>query len=440
MVGAFIKGQKMEYITLAIACISLVLLILTVLLQLKGSKRVELSNRDKKDLIDGFNSNISLITKTLTDAQRASGQTTTEFLNAFQTNMLKSQQALESRVMELVNQTNARLLDMSKVTETKLEQMRLTNEAQMKAMQSDNAAQLDKLRSTVDEKLSKTINERFEQSFKVLSTQLESVYKSLGEMQNVASNVNNLTKVLTNVKTTGIFGEIQLGAILEQILSTEQYETNFVTGNGREPVEYAVKLPGQDDGGCVYLPIDSKFPLTVYTDLYNAYEGNQFEQVKIKREQLRNTIRQMAKDIKTKYINPPKTTNFAVMFLPIEGLYAEVAKMGLIEELQQTFNVTIAGPTTMSALLNSFQMGFRTLAIQKKSGEVWRILGAVKAEFAKYNELVAKIQSKLESTSRDFDALVGTRSRMIESKLKTVDVLTGEDSAKMLGLSEENER
>lgn len=424
----------MEYITLAVAIICLILVIITIFLQLRG-KRLELSSRDKRDIIDGFNGNVELITKTLTDAQRASGQTTTEFLNAFQTNMLKSQQLLENRVMELVNRTDARLAEMNRVTESKLEQMRTGNEAQMRAMQADNAVQLDKLRATVDEKLAKTINERFEQSFKVLSAQLESVYKSLGEMQNVASNVNNLTKVLSNVKTTGIFGEIQLGAILEQILTAEQYETNFVTGNGREPVEYAVKLPGQDEG-CVYLPVDSKFPLTVYTDLYNAYEGNDLETVKVKREQLKNTIRQMAKDIKTKYINPPKTTAFAVMFLPIEGLYAEVAKLGLIEELQQTYGVTIAGPTTMSALLNSFQMGFRTLAIQKKSGEVWRILGAVKTEFAKYNEIVAKIQAKLESTSREFDTLVGTRSRMLESKLKTVESLSSEDSAKALGISD----
>lgn len=426
----------MEYLTLGVAIISLLLIIITLFIQLKGSRRVQLSNRDKHDLIEGFNGNVQLITQTLTDAQRASGQTTTDFLNTFQTNMLKSQQALEARVMELVNRTDARLAETNRVTEAKLEQLRTGNEAQMKAMQADNAAQLDKLRATVDEKLSKTINERFEQTFKVLSAQLESVYKSLGEMQNVASNVNNLTKVLSNVKTTGIFGEIQLGAILDQILTTEQYETNFVTGNGREPVEYAVKLPGQDEN-YVYLPIDSKFPLTVYTDLYNAYEVNELDKVKLKREQLKNTIRQMAKDIKTKYVNPPKTTAFAVMFLPIEGLYAEVAKLGLIEELQQTYGVTIAGPTTMSALLNSFQMGFRTLAIQKKSGEVWRILGAVKTEFAKYNEIVAKIQSKLESTSRDFDALVGTRSRMLESKLKSVESLTGEDSAKALGISAE---
>lgn len=424
----------MEYISLALSGLTLVIVIITAVLQTKSAKRVELSAQDKKDLIDGFNGNVSLISSTLTEAQRASGQTTTDFLNTFQANMLKSQQALEARVMELIKQIDGRMQEMNRVTENKLEQIRLTNEAQMKAMQSDNAAQLDKLRSTVDEKLAKTVNERFEQSFKVLSAQLESVYKSLGEMQNVASNVNNLTKVLSNVKTTGIFGEIQLGSILDQMLTREQYVTNFVTGNGREPVEYAVKLPGQDDGECVFLPIDSKFPLTVYTDLYNAYEANQPDLVKAKREQLKNTIRQMAKDIRTKYINPPKTTNFAVMFLPIEGLYAEVAKMGLIEELQQNYNVTIAGPTTMSALLNSFQMGFRTLAIQKKSGEVWRILGAVKTEFAKYNELAAKIQQRLESASRDFDTLVGTRSRMLESKLKNVEGLSSDESAKALGL------
>ncbi len=425
----------MEYLAVALSGLCLIALVVVIFLQLKKGRSVALSTQDKKDLIEGFNGNVGLISKTLTDAQRASGQTTTDFLNTFQTNMLSSQQALETRVTELVNRIDGRMSEMNKITESKLEHIRVTNEAQIKAMQADNAAQLDKLRSTVDEKLSRTINERFEQSFKVLSAQLESVYKSLGEMQNVASNVSNLTKVLSNVKTTGIFGEIQLGAILEQILTTDQYVTNFVTGNGRDPVEYAVKLPGQDDGGCVYLPIDSKFPLTVYTDLYAAYEENRFDAVKQKREQLKNTIRSMAKDIKNKYVYPPKTTNFAVMFLPIEGLYAEVAKMGLIEELQQTYNVTIAGPTTMSALLNSFQMGFRTLAIQKKSGEVWRILGAVKTEFAKYNELVAKIQNKLEQTSRDFDQLVGTRSRMLESKLKTVEGLNDADSAKALGLS-----
>lgn len=424
----------MEIIAIALSAVCIVLLTIVIILQTRkkgGDSRIPTA--DKQEIIQGFNTNAALMSQTIANAQKSGNELTSEFLKTFQSNMIKSQQALESRTMELIRQLDARMAEMSRQQEQRLEQIRQTNEKQLRELQSDNLKQLDKIRETVDEKLSKTIHERFEQSFKVLSAQLESVYKSLGEMQTVASNVNNLTKVLSNVKTTGIFGEIQLGAILEQMLTAEQYETNFVTGNGREPVEYAIKLPGQDDG-CVYLPIDSKFPLTVYTDLYNAYENNQTELVKLKKEQLKNTVRGMAKDIKNKYIYPPKTTNFAVMFLPIEGLYAEVAKMGLIEELQQTYGVTIAGPTTMSALLNSFQMGFRTLAIQKKSGEVWKILGAAKTEFARYNELVAKIQARFESASRDFDALVGTRSRMIESKLKAVDSLSAADSAKVLGI------
>ena len=239
--------------------------------------------------------------------------------------------------------------------------------------------------------------------------------------------------MLSNVKTTGIFGEIQLGAIFDQILTKDQYETNFVTGDGREPVEYAVKLPGQADGDFVYMPVDSKFPYTIYSELQNAYEANDFDAVKQKKDQLKNTIRSMAKDISTKYIYPPKTTNFAVMFLPVEGLYAEVAKQGLIEELQQKYNITIAGPTTMSALLNSLQMGFRTLAIQKKSGEVWRILGAVRTEFDKFNNIVDKIQKQFDTTSKDFDALVGTRSRMIASKLKSIEKLDVKESQELLG-------
>jgi len=195
-------------------------------------------------------------------------------------------------------------------------------------------------------------------------------------------------------------------------------------------------LPGQADGDFVYLPVDSKFPYTIYSDLQAVYEKNDFEVVKQKKEQLRNTIKSMAKDINAKYIYPPKTTNFAVMFLPVEGLYAEVAKMGLIEELQEKFNVTIAGPTTMSALLNSLQMGFRTLAIQKKSGEVWKILGAVRTEFDKFNKIVDKIKRQFDITSRDFDDLVGTRSRMLASKLKSVERLDAEETVKILGLDE----
>ena len=342
-------------------------------------------------------------------------------------NLMQKQEfdIISKRVDELTIKNEQRIEKLTSDVNLSLNNMRL-----------ENAKQLDKMRETVDEKLSKTINDRFEQTFKVLSEQLESVYKSLGEMQSVKSSVSNLTKVLSNVKTTGVFGEIQLSAILEQILTKDQYEENWAVGSGRDAVEFAIKFPGQQDGEFVFMPIDSKFPLTVYTDLYSAYENNDLPSVKTKKEQLKNTIRNMAKDICTKYIDPPKTTDFAVMFLLIEGLYAEVAKMGLIEELQQTYKVTIAGPTTMSALLNSLQMGFRTLAIQKKSGEVWKILGAVKTEFGKFNDIAKKIQDKLESTSKDFDTLIGTRSRVLESKLKGVEKLGTQETKEVLGFSD----
>lgn len=415
----------------------------------KSKQSVALSQADKKDIIEGFGNNVGVISQTITNAQKIGNDAIVQSVQTFQQNFSKDQQkleesltkgekALEDRVLELIKQLDTRMLDMSKNQETKLEQLRNNTERQIKSMQEDNNIQLTKMRETVDEKLSKTINERFDQSFKVLSSQLESVYKSLGEMQTVASSVGNLTKVLANVKTTGILGEIQLGAILDQILTTDQYETNYVTGDGKDPVEFAIKLPGQTNGEFIYLPIDSKFPLTIYTDLCNAYESNEIDQVKQKKDRLKNQIKQMAKDIKTKYIYPPRTTNFAIMFLPVEGLYAEVAKMGLIDELQHLFNVTIAGPTTMSALLNSLQMGFKTLAIQKKSGEVWKILGAVRTEFDKFNEIVQKIQSNFEKTSKDFENLVGTRSRLLSSKLKSVDKLELSETKNILGLPQNN--
>lgn len=423
-------------------------LLIDVLLMVKKNKNItELSKDDKKDILEGFNNSIGVINQTISSAQKSGNEAIVNNIKIFQENLsqnqkdlaqnlTKSEESLEKRILELIKQLDNRMTEMSKMQETKLEQIKINTEKQIKSMQEDNNKQLDKMRETVDEKLSKTINERFEQSFTVLKTQLESVHKALGEMQNVATNVGNLTKVLSNVKTTGVFGEVQLGAIFDQLLTPEQYDINVVTGDNHEPVEYAIKMPGQNEGEFVYLPVDSKFPLTVYTDLCTAYENNELEIVKQKREQLKNTIKNMAKDIKEKYIYPPKTTDFAVMFLPIEGLYAEVSKMGLIEELQLKYKVTIAGPTTMSALLNSLQMGFRTIAISKKSGEVWKILGAVKTEFGRYNEVVNKIRTKFENTSKDFDALVGTRTRMIESKLKSVERLDSVETQNLLGISD----
>jgi DNA recombination protein RmuC len=301
-------------------------------------------------------------------------------------------------------------------------------------MQNSNEKKLEEIQKTVDEKLTKTLNDRFSESFKMLTEELERVSKTIGEMQKISSEVGVLSKVLSNVKTTGIFGEIQLGSIIDQILSPKQYEKNVVTGNGREPVEFAVKLPGGDEGE-VLLPIDSKFPYTIYTDMQTAYSNNDFDEFEIKKKQLVSTVKSMAKDVKEKYLNPPKTTNFAIMFLPVEGLYAEVVKLGLVDELQAKYQITVAGPTTMAALLNSLQMGFQTLAIQKKSNEVWGILGAVKTEFSKFGAIIEGIQKKLNGASNDLDQLLGVRTRAIDRSLRNVTVSS--DGSKLLDLPDE---
>ncbi|MBQ7327916.1 MAG: DNA recombination protein RmuC [Clostridia bacterium] len=422
-----------------LVAISILTSVVGIVVSLKTRSETKMSESDKKDIVDSFGNNVNVIAHTLLTGQQTANVGMNETIKNFKEDLIRSHEALEKRVTNLVERIDARMLQISKMQEDKLEAIRQSNDQSIKSLQEDNNKQLDKMRETVDEKLSKTINERFEQSFDLLRKQLENVHKSLGEMQTIASDVGSLTKVLSNVKTTGVFGEIQLGALFDQLLTQDQYETNFVTADAHDPVEFAIKLPGQSDGEFVYLPVDSKFPFTVYTDLQNAYDANDFELVKQKKTALKTKIKDMAKDISTKYIYPPKTTNFAVMFLPVEGLYAEVAKMGLIDELQSKYNVTIAGPTTFSALLNSLQMGFRTLAIQKKSGEVWKVLGAVRTEFEKFNGVVDKIQQKFDDTSREFDKLVGTRSRMIASKLKSIEQLDSKESSKVLGLQEEVE-
>ena len=428
----------MEFVAIYVllgVCVLLSAVCIFVCFKTRGNQN-KISQVDLEEIKKSFSANVDYVCKSITEIQKLNNDALLQNIRTFQENLSTNSQALEKRVLELSKQLDERVQNISKMQEEKLENLRLSNERHLKSLQEDNNRQLDKMRETVDEKLSKTINERFEQSFKVLSNQLESVYKSLGEMQNIATDVGSLTKMLSNVKTTGIFGEIQLGAIFDQILTKDQYETNFVTGDGNEPVEFAIKLPGQNDGEFVYLPVDSKFPYSIFNDLQNAYENNDFEGVKQKREQLKAKIKSMAKDINTKYICPPKSTNFAIMFLPVEGLYSEVAKMGLLQELQSTFNVTIAGPTTMSALLNSLQMGFKTLAIQKKSGEVWKILGAVRTEFEKFSSIVEKIRGQFEKTSKDFDTLVGTRTRLIASKLRSVDRLDAAESVNVLGIED----
>ncbi len=308
-------------------------------------------------------------------------------------------------------------------SEQRLENIRTTVEHRLSAMQQDNEKKLEQMRETVDEKLQKTLNERLSQSFGMVSERLEQVYKGLGEMQNLANGVGDLKKVLSNVKTRGILGEVQLGAILEQILAPEQYLREVVTKAGsRDHVEFAVKLPGTGDTATL-LPIDAKFPLDAYTKLVEAYDSANAEQVEFAAKELVGRIRAQAKDIRDKYIDPPHTTDFAVLFFPIEGLYAEAVRRGLVETLQRDYKVSIAGPTTMAALLNSLQMGFRTLAIQKRSSEVWRVLGEVKQEFENFAAVLAQTQQRLNQANSELDKLVGVRTRQIQKKLQDVSSL-----------------
>ena len=300
---------------------------------------------------------------------------------------------------------------------------------------------LEKMRVTVDEKLQSTLERRLSESFKVVSERLEHVHKGLGEMQSLAAGVGDLKKVLSNTKTRGVLGEVQLERILEQFLSPEQYEKNVITKKGsRETVEFAIKLPGKDyDNKTVYLPLDAKFPLEVYNKLLDAYDLQNQAQIDAASKNLERFIKKSAKDIRDKYIDPPNTTDFGLMFLPTEGIYAEVLKnQSLVEFVQREYNINITGPTTLVALLNSLQMGFRSLAIEKHSSEVWKILGAVKTEFSKFETVLNSAQNKLNQASSEIDKLVGTRTRQINRKLKNVDKLSFDDTGFYLS-SEESE-
>ncbi len=314
-------------------------------------------------------------------------------------------------------------------TEQKLENIRSTMNQNLTHMQEDNSRQLDSIRKTVDEKLQESLEKRLTQSFMQVSNQLEQVYKGLGEMQSLASGVGDLKKVLSNVKTRGILGEVQLGAILEQILSPQQYVTNVVTKPGTsERVEYAVCLPGGDDAP-VYLPIDAKFPVDAYSQLLDAYDTADAAQVAAASKLLYSRVKIFAKDIHDKYIQPPFTTDFAIMFLPVEGLYAELVRGGMVEELQSLYKINIAGPTTMGALLNSLQMGFKTLAIQKRSSEVWKTLSNVKYEFETFQKVLESAQSRITQANSDLDKLIGVRTRQIQKTLKSVQSLEGDLSS-----------
>ena len=375
----------------------------------------------------------------------------TESLQSFiRQEMKENREEMARNMRELRTEINQTLnLSTQQMLTTLHRNLMTTNEMQREKFEAMNRQQdvlvkstekrLDEMRLMVEEKLQKTLNERIGQSFELVRSQLENVQKGLGEMKNLAEDVGGLKKVLGNVKTRGTFGEIQLGALLEQMLSPEQYESNVKTRkNATEFVEFAIKLPGKDGGKePVYLPIDAKFPKDVYEQYVDAYEAGDVSLMETTSKQLEITLKRMAKDIHDKYIEPPYTTDFAILFLPFESIYAEVIRRtSLVETLQKDYKIIVTGPTTLGAILNSLQMGFRTLAIQKRTSEVWSVLGAVKTEFGKFGGMLEKVQKNLQSAGDQLEEVMGKRTRAIERKLRQVEALPAEESRKMISFNE----
>ncbi len=395
---------------------------------------------------DDIEDDIADQVRTLNEASQQSIKSMGTLLKERQDNFSMQQNMMNEGMQNYLRQVGDGLYAQLETMYKRMESLEKSNERNlggirdsisegMKDMRQENSRKLDEIRGTVDEKLQTTLEKRISESFKTVSDQLEQVYKGLGEMQTLANDVGGLKKVLSGVKTRGILGEVQLGAILEEILAPEQYDVNVATVPGSaNRVEYAVKLPGPD--GTVYLPIDAKFSLDRYAQLLEAQEAGDKAMIDAAYNTLAQVIKNEAKDIKDKYIETPYTTHFGIMFLPFEGLYAEVVSRGLLEELQQKYNVNVAGPSTMAALLNSLQMGFRTLAIQKKSSEVWTVLGAVKTEFDKFEEVMKDMQKSLNKTSDSLDKLIGTRTRAIQRKLREVQSLDTETTGLLLGLTD----
>ena len=428
----------MEYLTLILAALALVCAVLCLVLLLRILHSQKEGGRELDDLRGDMDDHIR-------QAAQFSGDTAKKLSDAYISAIDRGQGAQLAQMSELSEQFRKRDDALRQALGAELARFddrfaafsKQTVDANL-ALREENRRALDEIRGTVDEKLQKTLEDRLTKSFSLVSERLEQVYKGLGEMQTLASGVGDLKKVLSNVKTRGILGEIQLGAILEELLSPEQYAQNIVTRKASgNPVEYAIRLPGTD-GNTVYLPVDAKFPADAYERLRAAYDAGDAAEIAQQKKNLEAVIKTFARDIRDKYLDPPATTEFGIMFLPFEGLYAEVVSLGLVEVLQRDYKVSIAGPTTMAALLNSLQMGFRTLAIQKRSGEVWKVLGAVRTEFDRFGEVLEATQKRLEQTSAELDKLVGVRTRQIKNKLREVTSLPQAEAEALFGAEEED--
>lgn len=428
--------DKTILIVLILSSVS-VLLSLITLLSLRQRNDGNTAGREDLDRVgERLERSLGSTRLEITQENTRSLETFSRVMNQSQADVFARQ---DRRIAELTEHLNTslqalegRMTQMNASQEKQAQTLRETVDQKLSELRSGNEKSLAEIRQSVDEKLQATLEDRISRSFKEVSERLQQVYQGLGEMQTLASGVGDLKKVLTNVKTRGILGEIQLASILEDILSPEQYETNVATVPGSaNRVEFAVRLPG-DGEGVVYLPIDSKFPADAFLHLQDAYDTADPEQVRIQRAQLENRIKAFAKDIHEKYVSPPSTTDFAIMFLPTEGLYAEVVRMGMVETLQRNYKINIAGPTTMAALMNSLQTGFRTLAIQKRSSEVWEVLSAVRTEFDRFESALRDAQNKIDQANRGLDALVGVRTRQIQRKLKNVSTLPAERAEELL--------
>lgn len=395
-------------------------------------------DRAKRDISEDMEQQIRFLGDNMRSMQAGQAERLNSGQEAFFTLMTEKQTAINERLESSAKGTEDRFRTFESKNSADLNEIRETMERRLSAIQSENDRHLDDVRDTVkksldevrgvvDEKLQETLDKRISESFRMVNERLAEVYQGLGEMKSLAAGVGDLKKVLTNVKTRGTLGEVQLGAILEEILYPEQYEKNFDAGmKNRERVEYAVKLPGAG-GEPVYLPIDSKFPSDAYVRLGEAYDSGDPEQVARAQRLFVDVITKFARDIRDKYIDPPRTTEFAVMFLPTEGIYAEAVRLGMVEKLQHEARVNIAGPSTMAALLNSLRMGFSIVAMQKRSTEAWQVLGAVKNEFMTFESALTAAQKRITSAGEDLEKLIGTRTRAILRKLREVETLPTEE-------------
>ena len=362
-------------------------------------------------------------------------------LRSFEEKFAQNIKELNELIRQKFGDFNKQQIDNNKQANDHMKVIQETIEKQLLSIQEDNSKQLNEMRKTVDEKLQTTLEKRLGESFKQVSERLELVHKGLGEMQNIASGVGDLKKVLSNVKTRGVLGEYQLGNILEQILTPDQYGKNVATKKGSQAnVEYAIKLPGKSTDEEVWMPVDSKFPIESYEVLLAAWDKGVPQEIELAQKVWIRAVEGFAKEISEKYIDPPYTTDFGIMFLPVESLFAEILRHpGLFETLQRKYKITITGPTTLSALLNSLQMGFRTLAVQKRSSEVWKVLGAVKNEFSKFSEHLSKVQKQLNTASGSLESLRNTRTNQIERRLRTVETLDPVESREVLELPSDHD-